>query len=175
MKSSIERRTFAALALALTVFAAIGTATYLNARRLIAGRQRIVGITQAVRDVQQVLATMTDAETGGRGFVITGDDAFLEPYNEAKARLEKDLGAIRDYAATHAPESGRVAKLETLIQAKIANLQTMIALKRGADPAKAGEFVATKAGKNTMDEIRHLLGEMLRDQDLLLCYDVKQK
>ena len=167
MKSSIERRTFAALALALTVFAAIGTATYLNARRLIAGRQRIVGITQAVRDVQQVLATMTDAETGGRGFVITGDDAFLEPYNEAKARLEKDLGAIRDYAATHAPESGRVAKLETLIQAKIANLQTMIALKRGADPAKAGEFVATKVGKNTMDEIRHLLGEMLRDQELL--------
>ena len=165
MKSSIEKRTFAAFALALAAFAGIGAATFVNTQRLIASQDRVAGIEQALRDVRQLLATVTDAETGGRGFVITGDTFFLDPYDRATARLKQDLDAIRALATRQPPESARVAMLESLIQAKIANLESMIELRRSGDTAKADALVATKVGQNTMDEIRQILGEMLRTQD----------
>jgi PAS domain S-box-containing protein len=115
--------------------------------------------------LQTVFSLMQDSETGQRGFVITGQDRFLEPYNAAQRRLPQQLASLRairardsgDLVATEDPTFDR---LEALIARKQAVMTDGIRLRREHGEDAARTLVSSGKGKAIMDEIRSVVMEL---------------
>lgn len=126
-----------------------------------AQRQAMTASHETRTQLHRVFSLMQDAETGQRGFVITGDDAFLEPYEAAQASLDSQLALLRGQMADDAVQAQEIAQLEALIARKRAIMQDTIALRRTRGLAAAGSEVASRTGKSAMDDIRVVVGRMV--------------
>jgi len=117
---------------------------------------------------QKLLSEAQDIETGRRGFVITGDEKFLEPYHRGSAAiriLAKNLAdSVHDIPAQH----NRIDSLQKLIQEKISFAENMIRLKRSG-ALNAGEQISFEGkGKEIMDKIRSVVSGIQQEESRLL-------
>jgi PAS domain S-box-containing protein len=102
----------------------------------------------------QLLATLTDAETGQRGYLLTGRDEYLAPYHSAVAAIPGILLKLKAAAVPRPTVAGRVSALEPVVTAKLQELELTIRVRReqGLPPAEA--IVRSDRGKSLMDDIR---------------------
>jgi methyl-accepting chemotaxis protein len=107
-----------------------------------------------------VLSLVKDAETGQRGFVITGDEEYLEPHRSAIVALPATLDALRDLMADEPAQARRLAEVESLAATKLAELRQTIELRRSAGFDAALGVIKGGEGKRTMDELRRVLGDL---------------
>ena len=83
---------------ALGALAVILALAYWDWRQFVTANERVRETDQSLRQIQTILSTMERAETGQRGFLITGEEIYLKPYTEARQQIQKDLadaGAVR--------------------------------------------------------------------------------
>lgn len=105
-----------------------------------------------------VLSELKDAETGQRGYLLTGDSAYLAPYQTALGELKASYAALQQITATSAQsQQQRVTALSPLIAAKLSELAQTIALRQNQGEAAALAVVDNNSGKNDMDEVRALV------------------
>jgi PAS domain S-box-containing protein len=109
-----------------------------------------------LEQVEQVLSYTKDAETGQRGYVLTGNSQYLAGYNAAVAALPSELEKLRQLVAEDAPLRTRVATLDGLVSEKLAELQETVALRENEGFNAALSVVETNRGQQAMDEIRKL-------------------
>jgi PAS domain S-box-containing protein len=127
----------------------------------VASAQQVLDLTAAV------LRTLLDAQTGQRGFLLTGKEKYLEPYDEATKQLDGLLAALADKATGNPARQERIARLKESARARLDWMQQAIALRR-ASAAKAEAFVNSDQGKAQMDEFRQLIADAERaDRDLI--------
>jgi signal transduction histidine kinase/ActR/RegA family two-component response regulator len=106
--------------------------------------------------LQHVISLVQDVETGARGFMITGQDVFLQPYDRARAQLPEEMAQLR--ASTLDPQDGHyVAQLDGLVDRKLEIATHNIELRRNRSLEDAVASVRTGQGKKLMDQIRGLL------------------
>ncbi|MGH8162949.1 MAG: CHASE3 domain-containing protein, partial [Rhodanobacteraceae bacterium] len=156
---------------ALTALLVIGSAA-ISIAASYRQRERLHDIDrsqQTMAAAVQMLSLAKDAETGQRGYLITGDGAYLQPYNKAIA----DLGAARNtFAVTFTNEyPARVSKLRTInavLDAKLSELARMIALRDAGNLADVQTRVRLDNGKRLMDRLRALLGGVIADENMAL-------
>jgi methyl-accepting chemotaxis protein len=151
---------FLVAALTLLVVAAVG---YENAQR---SRESTIWLSRAY-DVQkraiELMSTIQDVETGARGFVLSGQEAFLAPYNAASARALKEHEELR--AAISDPNQlRRIEGTKPLIEAKISASARYIALRRKGGLEAAAAEVSAGEGDQLMVGIRGIIGEFLREE-----------
>ena len=121
-----------------------------------------------INAADDVLVTVVDAETGQRGFFITGDDAYLEPYNAAIAATDERLSRLHSLIADNPPQLQRLNELRELIQKRMDLLREGIGVRRARDAEGAKEFVTSGRGKVAMGLVRDKLGEIKKvERDLL--------
>ena len=153
----------------LVVALLVGNAglAYRNTRQLLEDAGWVAH-TQEVLDLSSdVLRTLVDAETGQRGFLLTGKENFLEPYHQALARLDGQVRALKDKTQDNPRQQARIEELEGLSAERLALLKQGIDLRRkNAEEAQA--FVATGQGKEKMDAIRRLIATMEAEEHDLL-------
>ena len=103
---------------------------------------------------QGLLSSMKDVETGERGYLITGQDAYLEPYTAGLANAQERLDGLARLAASP-EEAGAVGRLRDLVRTKLDVAARAVALRR-ADPASKAALLLDAAGqdKAAMDAIR---------------------
>ena len=118
----------------------------------------------AVDSIDQLLSSVTDAETGQRGFLLTGEDRYLEPYNQALQVIPNQLGTVRRLLAGRANEPGNLARLNSLVDQKLAELRQTIDLRRSQGLASAMAVVLSDRGQRAMDEIRALVAQIRRTE-----------
>jgi signal transduction histidine kinase len=112
-----------------------------------------------IRHLDGVLAAMADAETGQRGYIITGDSAYLDPYHSGSALAESHLATLRALVSNDSEQLRRVDSLEYLERAKIRELDRTVAMRAGnADGAVAR--VRSGVGKAMMDSARRLVARV---------------
>ena len=118
--------------------------------------------------VAALVSQLKDAETGQRGFVLTGDEAYLEPYQTANGAIAKLLKDLRELTADNPSQQKRLDAAEPLVAAKLAELKKTIELRRQAGLEAAIKFIQTGEGKKSMDDLRRLAEQMeLEERDLL--------
>src|SRR5882757_3960955 len=110
-------------------------------------------------------ARLVDAETGQRGFLLTGDDAYLEPYHAAIKNVDRLLAELKISVADNPNQLKRLPELEQLIDKKLAELQRTIDLRKQHGLAVANAVVLGGEGKRWMDQIRSLLADMHSEED----------
>jgi signal transduction histidine kinase len=145
-----------ALSITILVFAELGH------RRLERAASAVNDSLAAQSAVNEVLVLASDAETGQRGFLLTGRKEYLEPYTAAIARMDSAIGRLRDrMAGRTSEERERVGRLTSLIGRKLAEMESTLALYRTSGRDTAFELVGTDIGRRTMDQIRTVGGEIL--------------
>jgi PAS domain S-box-containing protein len=111
-------------------------------------------VTTALLRAERLLSTLKDAETGQRGYLITGDEAYLEPYYVALARLDTDLTNLEGDSLADRETAGQIERIRVLTLAKMAELRSTVALGQSGQPEAAWAIVRTDRGKALMDTIR---------------------
>ena len=117
------------------------------------------------RGVLTVSANLTDAETGQRGYLLTGEDTYLEPYNRARAQLTRSIATLRDLVRDNALTLASADHIAILSEEKFNELSATIDLRRAGKTDEALALVRTDHGKNLMDQIRAEQDVILRNQD----------
>lgn len=119
-------------------------------------------------DLQAVLMSLQDAETGQRGYVLTGEAPYLEPYVAARGRLEQTLDALRARVRTGELDGADVEGIATLAHQKTAELERTIAARRDLGAEAATAIVRGGEGRRVMDALRGRLGALRERQQAAL-------
>jgi PAS domain S-box-containing protein len=125
--------------------------------------------TYQVREVlRNVLSTLTEAETGQRGFLLTGKDNYLVPFNAALLNLGGSLDEIAALTQDNPVQQQALTQVRLLARDKAAELRKTIDLYKQSGSAAALAEVQTGRGKETMDRLRLEVAGMLREEQRLL-------
>ena len=154
-------------ALVLAVLLGGGFLGTFNAQRLIGNERRVAHTDEAIVELSTLLSTLEDAETGQRGYLLTGNQAYLQPYQAATERLRTELSPLRGLAA--APQQqARLAVLERTIGLEREEIERTVALEKAGDHAGAVAIVRSNVGEALMDDIRAQVAAMqAAEHDLL--------
>jgi CheY-like chemotaxis protein/CHASE3 domain sensor protein len=128
-------------------------------------------VTRTLALVQQfetLLSRLKDAETGQRGYLLTGAQEYLEPYINARASIAREFSRAHDLVANNSAQQERLATLQQLATLKLDELQETITLRGAGDAEGALKVVRTDRGKELMDRIRGLTAQMISEEQGLL-------
>ena len=128
------RRLAAGFGLSFLLLAIIGIVAYRGVDTLTRTSYRVAHSHAIIERTAQLLRLLGDAETGQRGFVITGDETFLEPHNAAVAALPALQKALRDLTADDPDQRQRLDELDPVIARKLAELQKTIGAGEATPP-----------------------------------------
>jgi CHASE3 domain sensor protein len=122
--------------------------------------------TQAVElALQQILTSMVDAETGERGFIITGETSYLEPFNRARHTISAQMSELRELTADDPEHQADLDRLFAAIELKLKELADAIEQRTSSGFAAAQAAVAANVSKWTMDATRAIVARMKRRED----------
>jgi PAS domain S-box-containing protein len=118
----------------------------------------------ALSTLENLFSTVQDAETGQRGFIITGDESYLEPFKAAQARLPQVISRFRDLRdiGVSAEES---QALDTAVKEKMEELSRTLELRRQGGFDAAIGMIKAGSGKVAMDRIRELVARIRNEQE----------
>ena len=157
---TIEQKVYIALAIALAAIFALGFVSYLSVRDYLQVSASIDRV-QLLRDaIEEYFDAMQDAETGQRGYLLTGKEAYLEPYDNAIRNVQRSLVALATRAQEVAIRGEDVDALRKLTFEKLNELRHSIARRRNNAFDAARDISREDAGKSTMDQIRREIASM---------------
>jgi signal transduction histidine kinase len=155
----------------VVVLSAVGT--YWAGLRLIRLRALAAPHRDVIVQAERLLSTLKDAETGQRGFVITGDKRYLDPYESARSQLQDEIDRLRDLKNVTVPIR-ELDAIQGLVQTKLDELGEVIALRRSGGFEAAAVRVQQGAGKETMDELRKRVSAVRDQQEALIQAEGRQ-
>jgi PAS domain S-box-containing protein len=117
--------------------------------------QRVV-----VEHLNQLISTLKDAETGQRGYLLTGNERYLEPYQNALAKIPAELSNLRASSAGGDLPSESAGVLENLVQTKLSELKRTIDLRRREGLDAALVVMTAGHGKMVMDQMRSRIDDL---------------
>lgn len=124
------------------------------------------------RDIRRMSADLmqklTDGETGQRGFLITGDEVFLSPYEQAVGEIRSAVEALAEKVDGRPVKERDTTELRSLVESKLAEMARTIQLVRDGDQAAAVALVETNVGRKNMDRIREILEDFKDKSDLAI-------
>ena len=120
-------------ALSFLLLLAIGTVAFRSINSLTRTNELVVHARDVIVHISDLLSLAKDAETGQRGYVITADESYLEPYQAAITRLPVVIQQLRQLTVDNADQQKRLDAVEPLIAAKLAELKQTIDLRKKGD------------------------------------------
>jgi methyl-accepting chemotaxis protein len=154
--------------MSIAILLVVGAVSYRSATELIDNDHAVSHTHAVLENVTQVLSVMKDAETGQRGFVLTGEEPYLEPYNSAVGAIGSALTDLRRLTADSPRQQKRIDDATVLVQEKLAELKLTVDLRKSQGLEASLRQVMTGRGKGYMDELRRVLSEIeLEERDLL--------
>ncbi len=169
MDSSRGRLLIACLVIGAVVIIAANTWLAFNSVQTLERSQGWVQHTyQVIAQVEIIMGAAKDAETGERGFLITNDDSFLQPYNDAVKELPTALETFKQLTADNPVQQQSLEKMRTLVTRRLAILQRGIDLRRGGETDSQASLGLIGNGKVEMNSLRRLADGMEAEERRLL-------
>ena len=164
------RRIALGFALAFVLFIGIGSIAYLAVNALNSSVAWVVHSHAVLERIARMVTLLVDAETGERGYLITGDEAFLEPYQGALAAIAANVAALEKLTADNPEQLKRIAEVRALTDERLAHLKQGIESRRAQGVEGAAKTVQANLGKGKeiMDDIRRRAAEMEASERQLL-------
>jgi len=149
-----------ALALAFLLTVGTGWLGVVSTQHVLAANARTEEAQEKVLLIQQLLNAVTAAEAGQRGYLLTGEETYLEPYRESIDRIEPMLVNLQQRWSLREGRAEEFTRLKTLVQAKLGEMSTTIALRREKSIGAALNHLETDRGRVLMEQIREFLGQL---------------
>ena len=165
IKKTLKNNLRFGLGLSLLLLFISSFASYVSISNLIKNSKLVSHSNAVIRHTDGVLSTLKDAETGQRGFLLTGEEAFLEPYNGAKAEAILLLDTLQRETTDNSAQQVNINKLKEIIEGRMNVLEKTIAIKRKGGAVSIGDLLT---GKAYMDKARQVIKTMhIEEQSLL--------
>ena len=154
--------------LSVAILLVVGFVSYRAADTLIDNDHKVTHSYAVLEDSARLLSYLKDAETGQRGYVLTGDESYLEPYTAALPNISKIQEELHALTADNPQEQRRLEEAAPLIATKLAELKLTIDQRRQQGFEAALKTVLSGAGKRTMDQVRAVMATVdAEERDLL--------
>lgn len=167
MKLNFKQGVMSGFIITILTIGALGVYAYIGIERLIESGVEQNRSLKIANDAERLLVTMIDLETGQRGFLITGDSSYLEPYETALQSIDDGMLSLSAYGTT-AARSENFTLLTKLVNRKISVAKEILRL-RATSLDQADVRMKSGGEKNVMDSIRSVI-DMIRgdvNQDYL--------
>ena len=168
MKWSIEKKTGAGLAVAGMILLLVAGLLYRNGRNSIEASEWVSHTHEVLGELEATLSAVAESQTAARGYIITGQEAFLEPYRAAVPGVRANLDRLKSLTADNPRQQGRLAMLERAVAEKLDSLQQIIDLRKQKGFEVAQQRVATGIGTKQMNQVRTVISEMKQEEEDLL-------
>lgn len=168
MKWNVGSKIAAGFGIAVLIFVIVGITSWRNVQKQTEDAGWVAHTHEVIATLAQILSSLQDAETGQRGYIITGDEAYLQPHAAGSAAVKVHHKHLAELVEDNPRQSARAEALRAVIDDRLATMQIGIDLRRTRDFAAAQEHVLTGKGKRGMDEIRQLLQTMTQEEERLL-------
>lgn len=152
------------LAVALLFFILSTAVAIYTTQLLKTSNQGVVQTHNVIVVIDLLLADVQDAETGQRGFLLTGEEPYLEPYHRAVSQVQNRLRLVEGLVSSDDGQRGRVEELRGYVTSKFRELEETLRTYRAQGQAAALAMVNLDRGKAEMDAIRSIIAQ-LRDQE----------
>lgn len=163
MKLSIEQKVKISITIAVALLSAMGFAAYWSVGQLHQINKDFKHVDQAIDTAQRLLSELKDTETGQRGYLLTGQKQYLEPYQSGVAASQQSFKQLSLLLGRQPHQVRDINALNALIRSKLAELELTIRLKQTKGTNAALQVVNNNQGKNDMDKIRVAIQDMETD------------
>jgi methyl-accepting chemotaxis protein len=167
MRWSIGLKIGSGFAFGLATLIVLGVLSFRNTNALIRSSESVNLTRQILEELQSTASLLTDAAYAGRGYVITGDSSYLEPYNGAKAAIDSTFKDLADLVKDPGQRS-RLKALEPLVIARLGITAEQIDVRRSAGFRAAQDLVLTGKGEKAQDAVRQAIVTMTDEENRLL-------
>lgn len=166
MKSSLNRNLLIGFGISLLILVISSAASFISIKNLFRSADLVEHTNQVVAELNATISKMKDAETGQRGYLLTGKENFLEPYDGSRAEVNTHIEQVGNLTLDNDVQQQRLQQLKQVVDKRFNALQKLIAIKRmGGTP----DIADLDAGKASMDSIRALVKNMIdREQNMLV-------
>jgi CheY-like chemotaxis protein/signal transduction histidine kinase/CHASE3 domain sensor protein len=167
-------KTLIGFLLAVTAVAIIAVLSYQSLQATTVSAANLTQTIEVLGRLESLLSTLIDAETGQRGFLLTGEESYLAPYTDAKDALPEEIKSMRALLVNRPEQRRRLDALESLASLKMAELDSTVTLRRAGKPDAALGVVRTDRGKIYMDRVRAAASEMEAAERQLLAQHAEE-
>jgi methyl-accepting chemotaxis protein len=165
---TFARRLAAGYGLAGLTLLVIAGVSYRTTARFIENDELVTRSFDRRAALRILQSELQDAETGQRGYLLTGEDAYLAPYQDAAGHIKATADQLQQLAAGDPEQQRKLAAIEALIAAKMAELKRTIELRRDSGFDSALKVILNDQGKTLMDQIRASVEELDRRESSLI-------
>ncbi|RPD38673.1 response regulator [Chitinophaga barathri] len=165
MKSTFQRNLAIGFGFSLFLLIISAIASYVSISNLVASAERVEHTNDVIRYLDDAISSMKDAETGQRGYIITNDENFLDPYRGAEDSIRKYIRQFKDATVDNPTQQAAAEQLITVSNQRMTVLNNNIRKKRKGDVLTMQDMAE---GKVYMDESRRLIEEMKDRERALL-------
>jgi PAS domain S-box-containing protein len=157
---AFEKRYPVGIAVVVAIILANTALSYRNTVQLYAAADGLAHSERVQAALEQVLTSAAEAETGQRGYVITGNTRYLEPFTAAEHRIDAEVSRLAQLTRDNAEQEAEVPRLQRFIVQKLDELRLIIAVRKenGSDAANA--LVLTDRGRLAMDSLHAVVSRM---------------
>ncbi|MCF6404388.1 response regulator [Chitinophaga filiformis] len=161
MKATFKRNLLIGFGLSLLLLIVSSVASFFSIRNLLQSAFWVDHTNAVIYRLESTLSFMKDAETGQRGYLLTGDEDFLEPYHYAYDSVQANLKVIRELTKDNPQHQFELDKLQSLMARRQSLLQGSINARR---TGQSVSFDSLQAGRMIMKDARALVG-MMEDRE----------
>ncbi|EIJ46519.1 methyl-accepting chemotaxis sensory transducer transmembrane protein [Herbaspirillum sp. GW103] len=170
----IGTRLYIGFGLVCAILVVLVGVAYLNVARLGAANDMNIHSYEARAEMQAMLESLVNMETGARGFALTGNEASLEPLQQGMASFTTHLEKARQITADNPAQQQRLQQVAEAEQRWVKTaIEPTLALRRAVgqgreEMSKLVDFIQAGRGKAEMDNMRAIFAEMDRTENMLL-------
>ncbi|MGC4036631.1 MAG: response regulator [Chitinophagaceae bacterium] len=165
MQSTFKRNLLIGFGVSLLLLIVTSVASYTSISNLVSSEKQVRHTNLVIANLEKIISVLKDAETGQRGFLLTGQERFLEPYIGAKDTAIRVLNEVRQLTTDNPDQQKAVVSLNDVIRNRLNLLEDLIVRKRTGQGIEMQEL---EKGKSNMDEARMIVRSMEEREQALL-------
>lgn len=168
MQSAIGKRLAAGFGLAIILLIVNAYVSFRAANTMIENNEMVVHTLKVIETLNLAVADITAAESAQRGYIITGNDGFLTYYAEALPNLDRSMNELAQQTSDNPLQAQRVQAFRNAVNNRRETLDRNLNLRKTKGVDFVFEAERLLVGKEQMDEVRRIAGELQEEEDRLL-------
>ncbi|MEH2141627.1 GAF domain-containing protein [Nostoc sp.] len=164
VRKQFFKRILAGFSLASAILVLIGVVSDQNTRVYTINGSIGKNTSKKINSLEELLSQIKDAETGQNGYILTGKQIYLKPYQTALANVDQEIAKLKSLTTDQPNQRQQITTLESLITAKLTQLKQTIDLRQNKGLEAALQVVVRNDQQNLMDDIRKVINEMENEE-----------
>ncbi len=168
MKAHLTKIVAGAFLLAVAILGFIGVSTQQTTLGLMHASTQVTHTREVLENLEALDSDVIEAESSARGYLITGKQDYLEPYQSSVAESEDHFKNLRTLTMDNPHQQDRLDHLQPIIQARLRVLKEAVALRGESGLDVVQQRMNTGEGKRYADEIKRIIAAMKNEEEMLL-------